>query len=164
MQALELQMFPEHHRQAIGEFFPGLGPYPHLPGPFPVCAGKPGIPGQAPPPRLVPQQKFPVPSAQTSGHRSARIKHGVNLAQVLRPALAQAFLQQVRALQCKVTMDLQHEVRNTGISSWAHTHPWAGKHISLKAAGAGVERWAAGTSCSHLSPRSTHGRRPTANL
>lgn len=80
------------------------------------------------PPRLVPQQKFPVPSVQTSGHRLAKIQHRVSLAQVLRPA--QAFLQWVRALQCKVTVDLQHEVRDTGTSSWAPTtpvsSPWQG--------------------------------------
>lgn len=43
-------MFPEHHHpgQAIGELFPGLGPYPDLPGPFPVRTGKPGTAGEAP--------------------------------------------------------------------------------------------------------------------
>lgn len=40
-------MFPVHHHpgQVIGELFPGLGSYPSLPGPFLVCAGKPGTPG-----------------------------------------------------------------------------------------------------------------------
>lgn len=117
-------MLPEHHHpgQATEELFPGLGPDPRLPGSFPVCAGRPGTPGKAPRQDWYHSRNSPS-HQQISGHRPSKIKHGVSLAQVLRLAQAQAFLQGVRVLQCKVTMDLQHEVRDTGTSFWAPTTP-----------------------------------------
>jgi len=65
-------------------------------------------------------------SAQTSGQQTFKIKHTgkvFRLGQVPRPTLAQAFLQWAQALQHKVTMDLQHNVRDTGTSSPASITP-----------------------------------------
>lgn len=76
------------------------------------------------------------------------------------PRLAQAFLQQARALQRKVTTGLQHKVRDTGTSSQASTAPPSlppcrEAHLP--------EGWRGGCH-SHLSPRFAHARRPAANL